>query len=234
MPEEYWDDKGKPPSDGGYSERKIRSVLKNPTGQDNNRDEMLNRVAQDPLALRFATEELRGDREVVMTAAAQEPIALFYATEELRGDREVVMTAVTSNGQALKYATEELRGDRGVVMAAVAKDGSALEYATQELRGDREVVMTAVARNGWVVNDASEELRGDREVMEAALAVVAAHGTGVHVVGLKARLDPACLLSWLCLKEKKIQQHLAHCACSLRSSTTLKGSRPFLLVFLSD
>ena len=136
------------PRDRGDSKRKRRSVLKNPIGQDDNRDEMLQRVARAGLALE-------------------------YATEELRGDREVVMTAVASNGWAL-------------------------EYATEDLRGDREVVMTAVASNGWGVNHASEELRGDREVMEAALA-----NTGVDAVGLKARLDPACLLSWLCLKEKK-------------------------------
>ena len=134
---------------------------------------MLKRVAQNGLALRHATEELRGDREVVMTAVAEDWQALEYATEELRGDREVVMTAVTSNGWGLLYATEELRGDR-------------------------EVVMTAIAQNGWAVNHASEELRGDREVMEAALAVV-----GVQAVGLKVPLDPACLLSWKCLEEKK-------------------------------
>ena len=192
---------------------------------------MLKRVAQNGLCLLQATEELRGDREVVMTAIAQDGGALEYATEELRGDREVVMTAIAQDGRALLYATEELRGDREVVMTAVTSNGWGLLYATEELRGDREVVMTAVASNSWAVNHASEELRGDREVMEAALANAAGH-EGVPV-GLKARLDPACLLFYCVSKRRKLQQHLAHCACSLQSLTTLKDSRPFLLVFFS-
>jgi len=41
---------------------------------------------------------------------------LKNASEELRGDREVVIRAVRQNGYALRYASEELRGDRDVVM----------------------------------------------------------------------------------------------------------------------
>ena len=82
---------------------------------------------------------------MVMTAAAQDGWALEYATEELRGDREVVMTAVAQAGGALQYATEELRGDRDVVMTAIASLGWAVEHASEELRGDREVMEAALA-----------------------------------------------------------------------------------------
>jgi hypothetical protein len=52
--------------------------------------------------------------------------ALQYASEVLRGDREVVMAAVQQNGDALAYASEELKGDREVVMAAVQQNWHAL------------------------------------------------------------------------------------------------------------
>ena len=78
-------------------------------------------------------------------------------------------------------------------MTAVGQHGWALQFATEELRGDREVVMAAAAENGYVVQFAVEELRGDKEIMEAALARASAQEAAP--VGLKARLNPACLLS---------------------------------------
>ena len=207
-----------------------------PKGRDDERAMMLERVASNPLfelgyateelrgdrevvmtavgkngwALKHATEELRGDRDMVMTAIAQEGWALQHATDELRGDREVVMTAIAQNGRALQYATEELRGDREVVMTAVAQDGWALAYATEELRGDCEVVMTAVAQKGYAVQHATDELRADKEIMEAALTTAAANGA--MPIGLKARPNPACLLPFLlCVQGGgEVQQRLAH------------------------
>jgi hypothetical protein len=55
-----------------------------------------------------------------MAAVAQYGLALFFASDELRGDREVVMAAVAQNGRALEHASDEFRGDREVVMAARA------------------------------------------------------------------------------------------------------------------
>ena len=182
-----------------YGRKKTSCSQEIPTGRQDDRERMLQRVAQYGRDLQFATEELRGDREVVMTAVAQDWEALEFATEELRGDREVVMTAVAQSGLAMmQYATEELRGDREVVMTAVAQTGWALTFATEELRGDREVVMTAVAQDGVALTYATEELRGDREVMEAALAELIARGH--EVVGLKARLIATFLVAFLWLR----------------------------------
>ena len=40
--------------------------------------------------------------------ASQDGLSLVHASEELKGDREVVMKAVLSDWRALQYATEEL------------------------------------------------------------------------------------------------------------------------------
>ena len=79
-------------------------------------------------ALRLATEELRGDREVVLTATASNGLALRFAAEELRGDREVVMTAMVENGYALHHATEEVRGDKEIMEAALARASATIGY----------------------------------------------------------------------------------------------------------
>ena len=52
----------------------------------------------------------------VLPVVRKNGLDLKNASEELRGDREVVIRAVRQNGYALRYASEELRGDRDVVM----------------------------------------------------------------------------------------------------------------------
>ena len=113
------------------------------------------------LAFRYASEELRGDREVVLEAVRQNGNALRYASKELQGDRELVLEAVRQDGIALWYASKELKEDREVVLAAVTKDGDSLQYASKELRGDPQVVLAAVRQDGYALEYASEELRAD-------------------------------------------------------------------------
>ena len=165
----------------------------------------------------------------MMTAVAQNGMALQYATaelrEELRGDHDVVMAAVGQDGTALEYATAELRGDREVVMKAAAQNGHNFQHATKEVSGDREVVMAAVAENGYAVQYASDELRGDQEVMEAAVAATSAHGYAP--VGLQARLNTARPLCFcLCRRRMKAHQHLVSMRTSLQCVLKRGGGSP--------
>ena len=56
---------------------------------------MLEAVKQKGVALEFASEELRVDREVVMEAVKQSGVALEFASLELQGDRELNPTGIT-------------------------------------------------------------------------------------------------------------------------------------------
>ena len=45
----------------------------------------------------------------------QHGLALQYASEQLRGDREVVLAAVKQKGRALCFASEQLQNDPELV-----------------------------------------------------------------------------------------------------------------------
>jgi len=147
-------------------------------------------------ALRFASEKVRDDRDVVMAAVVEYGEALRYADVWSRADRAVVLAAVQSYGPALEHvADEELRDDREVVLAAVRQKASALafashglkaeanfmteaaqvngrvlEYCDAALRDDRSVVMAAVQQRGDSLRFASAALQGDKDVVMAAVA----------------------------------------------------------------
>ena len=72
---------------------------------------------------------------------------LKYASSDVRDDREVVMSAVSQDGWALEFASDELRADRDIVLAAVKHEGYPLKYASKELQGDREVLMAEIKQN---------------------------------------------------------------------------------------
>jgi len=83
----------------------------------------------------------------VLAAVRQNGLALQYATETLKADRDVVLAAVQKrNGRVLKCATEALRADRDVVLAAVQQDAGAIEFAADELLEDPTFAMEAKGR----------------------------------------------------------------------------------------
>jgi hypothetical protein len=85
--------------------------------ENSTKEEVLKAVKQYGLALKYASDELRGDREVVMAAVKQDGLALKYASDELRGDREVVLAAVWQDAYALSCASDEVIAEMGRCLA---------------------------------------------------------------------------------------------------------------------
>jgi len=72
--------------------------------------------------------------------------ALLFASEELRGDREVVLAALNNRGDYLRIVSVEMRADKEVVLAAVTNDGDAFQYASKELQMDKDVIRISLRR----------------------------------------------------------------------------------------
>ena len=58
---------------------------------------------------------------MVMAVVSQDGLALQHATEELKGDREIVMTAVSVDGLALRCSTKELKDDEEILQHALER-----------------------------------------------------------------------------------------------------------------
>ena len=59
------------------------------------------------------------------------------ASEELRGNKELVLAAIKENGIILWYSSDRLKSDKEIVLTAVQQDSYALEYASKELKKDK-------------------------------------------------------------------------------------------------
>mmetsp|Transcript_60640 Transcript_60640/g.121426 ORF Transcript_60640/g.121426 Transcript_60640/m.121426 type:complete len:438 (+) Transcript_60640:104-1417(+) len=124
-------------------------------------------------ALKHASPELRGDREIARLAVDSAASAFCHVSEQLRADRDFVMQALQRREQLpvtfalLQHTSPALRADREIVSAAVRRFPPDLEYASDELKGDRAVVELALQggpgnRHPGVVRHAAEALQRDR------------------------------------------------------------------------
>ena len=90
----------------------------------------------------------------------QDGKALQWASEEMKGDRELCMAAVAQNGRAcwraLQHASQEMKGDRELCMAAVTENGSAFIHASQEMRKNQDIITLAV-QSGRRIHHWSDE-----------------------------------------------------------------------------
>ncbi len=138
-----------------------------PKTLENLRNVILEDIRKDPSSLRYASEELRADREIVLAAVSQDGqgSALEYACKESKSDREIVLAAVSQDGLALEFACKEFKSDREIVLRAVKTLGAALEFACKEFKSDREIVLTALKKdfNGDLIKFANKSLKEELE-----------------------------------------------------------------------
>ena len=76
-------------------------------------------VVLEGLALQFASDNLRGEREIVEPAVRQNGLALQFASDAFKKDGWIVIDAMKQNFQALKYAADELKSDRHFILKAI-------------------------------------------------------------------------------------------------------------------
>eukprot|EP01047_Picozoa_sp_COSAG01_P048234 COSAG01_NODE_4681_length_4821_cov_3.217493_4_plen_514_part_00 len=107
-------------------------------------EDAIDLIVHEGADLQFASNAMRGSKNVVMAALRNTGSALRFASSTMRDDEDVVMQAVKVQGQALMYASNRLRDKDEVVREAVGQDWTALQYASHRCQGDRLVVQRAM------------------------------------------------------------------------------------------
>jgi len=150
---------------------KVSSDLKGaPAYITSSKNFMLEAVKFEMEAFKFASEELRAERDMLMKVVAINAWSLKYASKELQNDKELVMLAVQEMGWLLKFASKELQDDKEVVISAIQEMRLAFKFASKRLQDDKEIVILVVQDYGALLEYASKRLRADKEVIKIAIA----------------------------------------------------------------
>ena len=200
---------------GGISPKDVPDSIRN------NKDVIEELLQQTPDGLRFASRELRRDkqfitdmtekykidvsrdtlikdREVALNLTKTESVRLDQLPESLQTNREFVLNVVRLNGEQLKYASDEMRDDFEVALMA-AQQGK-LEGCSDRLRNDPYLVSKALEADPYSIVFASADIR-DNEAF-GLLAVRAKPNTvavlserlrnSVDIAQAVVETDPSC------------------------------------------
>lgn len=147
-------------------------------------------VTRSCWAFRWASDELKANRELAMMAVSQKGcgallgnVAKSVLGSAGNADRELVLTAVGTSCDALDYV-EELQNDRELMLDAIRLNGDCIEHISDELKADREIVAEAVGAPGYQLMYASDELRSDTDLIIGELV-----GAGDRAYGVLGMVD---------------------------------------------
>ena len=155
-------------------------------------------VCQNGMALQWAAESYRADRDIVMAALSHKldtmaTSPLRFVSEDLRADRVVVSHAIEYHPCCLNWAFSKLGNlcnDVDLLHKAIALDPAALgaagRAARREVSDDRTLMLSIVERNGMMLGYASATQCDDREIVMAA---VRRHGMALKFASATLRAD---------------------------------------------
>lgn len=135
----------------------------------NYKTDQVEKALTDQYPLKFASPELKGNREVALKAVGGYGFALRFVDESLRGDKEIVLAAVSNNGHALEFSAPDLKSDEELVLAAVKTSPLAFQHAAYELKRNPEFVGQAAAITRLAYANASPELLADRDFIRTSV-----------------------------------------------------------------
>lgn len=122
-----------------------------------------NEILNDPYNLRFASEELRDDEELVKKIVKDCGLAIEFASDRLLNNFDVAMLAVKNNGLALAFLSDKLKDKSEIVLAAVKQNGKALMFASARLREQERVVFKAMENYSGSLKYANKRFKNNQE-----------------------------------------------------------------------
>lgn len=157
-----------------------------------NKDFMLLVLGLNGSLLKYASDNLKKDKEVVMKAVCQYGPALEFA-DLFNDDIQVVSAAIEEYFLAFEHASKNLKNNKTMGLAAVKKSWEVLHQLSDQLKDDEDIVLTCVKQYGGSLETASSRLKNDRQFI---LKAVEKWGTYKHI-SHELKKDPEILIKAL-------------------------------------
>lgn len=91
-------------------------------------------VSKDGILLKYASDELRNDEDIVLTSIKNNPFAYNFASPILKQDSKIITEALKGDGMLLKDIPDIYKGDNTYFSIAMISNPSSYRYGTIEMR----------------------------------------------------------------------------------------------------
>jgi len=117
----------------------------------NDKEIVLPLVSMNGEHIKYVSNNLALDKEVVFAAIKNNPLAYHFIDESFFNDKEFILLCLNSNGydeenyeKFLKILSNEFKDDKDIVIACIKKCCKNIIYCSKRLRNDKEIVLTAI------------------------------------------------------------------------------------------
>jgi hypothetical protein len=127
------------------------------------KEELLEILNDNPFELRYASNELKKDREVALKAVSLDGLALEYVHYTLKNDIEIAIEAIREDTQAIALVGEDIKQNRRLVAELASC------YDPDDFYFDRDDVLEMIDDNPLSLMDMDYVFRDDEEIVMAAI-----------------------------------------------------------------
>jgi hypothetical protein len=128
------------------------------------KEDVLKQIKRDPHLLKYASDNLKNNREIVKEAIIRNPKTLEYASHILKDDKAFISEHIKQDGNLLKYLSARLKDDQEIVSLAIQQEPLALQYASTRLKNDFSLVRFTIKKDVTVLAFLDHKFRNNKEI----------------------------------------------------------------------
>lgn len=108
----------------------------------------------------------KNDESVMRQLILLCPLGLKYASEELKNDKNLIIKLVEKEGQSYDYISEELKKDEDIALVAIKKNYHCIKYVGANLRNDKNFAFKVLKEGPSILFQLSKDLQSDCDILE--------------------------------------------------------------------
>jgi hypothetical protein len=90
-----------------------------------------------------------------------DPMAIIYAPDFVKNNRDIVLIAVSGDGEALSYVNTQFKNDLKIIQTALQSNGMAYLCLSDVLQRDYEIIKLAIIQNPKVASFVPDDVIAD-------------------------------------------------------------------------
>ena len=100
-----------------------------------------------PILIKYLDYTYKNNEEVFIKIIRKDNSLIKYASQELKGNREFIGKMIDVYPASIYYAKKELRDDYELALKAVKLDGDIIEYLSDRLKNNDEIIKISKINN---------------------------------------------------------------------------------------
>jgi hypothetical protein len=129
-----------------------------------------------PEALQYVTERTSSNKNIIQAVMCQNNPraywALKYASPELKQDKELVRFALARDIRAFEFADEIIRKDKDFILDAINQNPNVFEFLDDDMKKDMDILKIAIKKNPKHFIFVTEDVKNDVQALYELILVL--------------------------------------------------------------